>query len=270
MAIKEWLKKSGLKQLDAQLLLSFVLDKPKEWLLAHNETLLSSSDLIKLDKLKKRRQNNEPIAYILGKKEFYRRSFIVTPDVLIPRPETEQLVEYCLTHTGLLRSARNDKPKKILDVGTGSGCIAITLKLENPKLELTASDVSNSALKIARKNWKQLREENQEIKFVQSNLLENITDKFDVIVANLPYVDKSWPVSPETKYEPHQAIFAPDQGLLLIKKLIDSAQDNLSPSGVLVLELDPASMPYIKKCCKNYNIIHENPFILALQLATDR
>lgn len=260
MTVKEWLKQCEIDQLDAQLLLSFVLKKPKEWLLAHDNTELSNTELQELDILHERRLKYEPVAYILGQKEFYRRNFIVTPDVLIPRPETEQLVEYCLSCPA----------KKILDIGTGSGCIAITLKLENPNYKITASDISNSALKIAKRNWNNLKSENQEINFIQSDLLDNIHDKFDIIVANLPYVDKSWPVSPETDFEPQSAIFAESDGLLLIKKLLDGAPNNLTQNGVVVLELDPKSVEHIKKQYDNYKVVYENPFILVLQPAINR
>lgn len=260
MQIKDWLKQSKIDNLDAQLLLSHVLRKPKEWLLAHDDAALSESVIIELNNLEERRQNHEPMAYILGKKEFYRRNFIVTPDVLIPRPETEQLIDYCLTQPA----------KKILDVGTGSGCIAITLKLENPGLIITASDISDSALKVAKKNWQNHKNEKGSLGFVQSNLLDDIDEEFDIIVANLPYVDKSWNVSHETKFEPQSALFAQDNGTSLIRKLIQTAPKNLTPNGVLALELDPRSVTDVKKHCKNYNVVFEKPFILVLQLATIR
>lgn len=261
MTIRGWLEESELNRLDAQLLLSFVIKQPKEWLLAHDDFVLSRSDLKKLNKCKKRRLNNEPIAYITGEKEFYRRNFIVTKDTLIPRPETEQIVEYCLSSS----------VSNTLDIGTGSGCIAITLKLENPELKITASDISESALEIAKQNWQSLKGDSQKIDFVQSDLLENITNKFDLIVANLPYVDKNWTVSPETKFEPQSALFASDNGLEFIKKLIDTAANNLTQNGILVLELDPASVKRAKEYCKNsYDVIYEKPFMLVLQLAIVR
>lgn len=270
MIIKKWLEQSNLDRLDGLLLLSFVLGKPKEWLLAHDDLVIKEPDFKKLHKLKARRLNNEPMAYILGKKEFYGRNFDVNPDVLIPRPETENLVEYILEHVNESHGfARNDNTK-ILDVGTGSGCIAITLKLENPKLDITASDISDSALKTAKQNWQKLGNKNQTIKFVKSDLLGNIEGKFDIIVANLPYVSKTWQTSIETKHEPYSAIFAKENGLLLIKKLVESARNFLNPNAILALELDPRSVNEIKNCCENYNIIYEEPFILVLQLETAR
>lgn len=256
MTIKTWLKESQLSTLDSQILLSFVLQKPKEWLLAHDETLLNSKNFSKLEELAKRRSEHEPIAYITNQKEFYGRNFYISPDVLIPRPETEQLVEYCLNYPA----------RRIVDIGTGSGCIAITLKLEDPKLDIVASDISDSAIKIAQKNWRKLKSKNQSIKFIKSNLLDNIPNKFDVIVANLPYLDETWQTSVETKYEPPQALFAKDSGILLIKKLLKTAPKNLNNNGIIILELDPRSVEQIKKYCKKYNIIYEKPFILVLQL----
>lgn len=128
--------------------------------------------------------------------DFYGRDFIVTPDVLIPRPETEMMVDAVLSLVGksILPGVKPNKPKlsqeiKILDVGTGSGCIAITLKKEIPKAQVSASDVSEKVLKIARKNAENL---GAKVRFLRSDLLDDISGDFDVIVANLPYVDENW------------------------------------------------------------------------------
>jgi release factor glutamine methyltransferase len=243
-------------RLDAELLLAHVLEQSREWCLAHDDQPLSAAQLRQLDQLLTRRLNREPIAYILGRKEFYSRDFLVTPDVLIPRPETEQLVE---SVESLLA-----EDSKIIDVGCGSGCIGITLKLECPTSNVTLSDISQSALAVANTNAARL---GAEVEIVQSDLLDNISGRFDIIVANLPYVDRNWPVSPETKFEPPAALFAPDSGLALVKRLIVTAPQHLTPSGYLVLEFDPRQLVEIEKCCKKYNtnIIKKCPFMSVLK-----
>ncbi len=217
-------------QLDAQLLLSAALYKPREYLLAHSDQILSDAELIQINKWLQRRVKREPIAYILGHKEFYGRDFMVSPSVLIPRPESEAIIEIL----------KNLQPDTIIDIGTGSGCLAISAKLELPASKVIATDISEDALQIARQNTNSL---NAEITFVISDLLSGIkeikSDKPVALVANLPYVDSSWEVSPGTKFEPSLALFANDDGLELIKKLILQASKTLRKDDYLILEADP-------------------------------
>jgi release factor glutamine methyltransferase len=150
---------------------------------AHPAYELTESEQKLAEDYLKRRQNHEPVAYILGSKEFYGREFVVTPDTLIPRPETEAIID-------LVKELSLEK-LKILDVGTGSGCIAITLKLELPESDVMAVDISEKALVVAEKNADNLH---ANLEFKQSDLLKNVDEKFDIIVANLPYVDKNWEI----------------------------------------------------------------------------
>ncbi len=229
-------------QLDAQLLLSAALYKPREYLLAHYDQELSVIELAQADKWLQRRLKREPIAYILGHKEFYGRDFMVSPTVLIPRPESETIIE-------ILKGLELGT---IIDIGTGSGCLAVSAKLEIPDSKVIATDISEDALQVARQNANGL---NTTITFVISDLLagvKNITTKNQIVViANLPYVDKNWEVSPETKFEPSQALFATDDGLKLVKKLIIQAQKKLRKGDNLLLEADPrqhkAMTEYAKK-----------------------
>lgn len=217
-------------RLDAELLLSAALYKPREYILAHGEEELSSDELQQVNKWLKRRIKREPVAYILGHKEFYGRDFMVSPSVLIPRPESETIIEML----------KNLQPETTIDIGTGSGCLAISAKLEIPKSHVIATDISEDALQIARQNANGL---NAEITFVVSDLLSGIktinSDKPVTIVANLPYVDSSWQTSPETKFEPSVALFAEDDGLKLIKKLILQSKKKLRHGDNLLLEADP-------------------------------
>ena len=186
--------------------------------------------------------------------DFYGRLFIITPDVLIPRPETEMIIDTVLNLVGkpFLPGVKPSEPKlpediTILDVGTGSGCIAITLKRLLPQARIVATDVSDKALEIARKNASEL---GTEVEFLQSNLLDDVKIKPDLIVANLPYVDENWDwIDKEVlSKEPVLALYAKDGGLELIFKLIDQAVKR----GVhhLVLEADPCQHERITSYAK--------------------
>ena len=211
-----------------------------------------------------------PKAYKLGFQNFYGRDFVVTPDVLIPRPETEQLVDVVLDLAGKaylpgVKPSKRVLPDcpKILDVGTGSGCIAITLKLELPDSEVVGADISKKAVKIAQKN---ARKHGVSILYIISNLLEKVKFTPDVIVANLPYVDKnwSWLDKEALSYEPKLALYADDQGLMLIKKLIDEAF--LRKIKFLVLEADPCQHREIIKYTKEkYKLLEVRGFILVFE-----
>ena len=219
-----------------------------------------SSDLI----------DNKPLAYKRGWQNFYGRDFIVTPDVLIPRPETEQLIDIVLNLAGKsylpgVKATPRILPRtpKILDVGTGSGCIAITLQLELPKASVVGVDISEKALRIAQKNATKFGVSPH--LFIISNLLQNVKFTPDLIVANLPYVDKTWDwLDMETlKYEPNEALYATEHGLKLIYKILNEAHK----LGVvrIILEADPCQHDEIVKyAAKNSYALHEKRgFILS-------
>jgi release factor glutamine methyltransferase len=259
--VKTWLAGQRVDRLDAELILSHVLGKNRTWLVAHDDHVLSGSELKRANNQAARRAEPEPLAYILGYKEFYGRKFAVTPDTLIPRPETEQLVEAVL-------SCRPYKgcSIKVLDVGCGSGCIGTTLKLECPTAQVTLSDISPAALKIARRNARAL---GANVELVESNLLRNINGQFDIIVANLPYVARDWVVSPETTYEPELALYAEDSGKDLIKKLLSEAPASLKPSGILALELDTRQVENITAFAVktgHFTVLKTAPFLAILQI----
>lgn len=237
MDIKKWLEHASKilaaagvlsARLDSELLLSYGLGKTREYLLAHSETTLSKQSFEKLDCLLKRRQAREPLVYITGKKEFYGREFIVTPDVLIPRPESEEIIE-------LVKGITLKKGDVVVDVGTGSGALAISVKRELPHVTVVAGDTSRAALEIARVNARLLQ---ADVAFVKSDLLSSVGLTARVVIANLPYVDKTWNVSPETAYEPQRALFAGGGGLELIKKLITQTSLSVQHQGFLILEAD--------------------------------
>ncbi len=230
MNVSLWLKAASqsVNLLDAELILAHFLGVERTILHAHPDFELSEEIVQKANLALERRQNHEPLAYITGVKDFYGRDFQVTEDVLIPRPETEVLIEV----------AKRLKPTKILDVGTGSGCIAVTLAKELPGAIVTGVDISEKALEIAQNNAKK---HHAKVIFRQSDLLNGLenTEKFDLIVANLPYVDRNWDwLGPELQFEPKTALFAEDGGLELIKKLIQQAPKHLEQGGCLLLEAD--------------------------------
>ena len=196
--------------------------------------------------------------------DFYGREFYVDENVLTPRPETEQIIDEVLSFCGksILPGVKpneatlNPKNLSILDVGTGSGCIAITLKKELPEAKVYASDISKEALNIAKKNAENL---NAPIEFITSYLLQNVNITPDVIVANLPYVDENWDwLDKESlKQDPNIALYAKDGGLALIKELLDTAA-----SKYLILEADPSQHDDIINYAKNYKLLRQVGFIL--------
>ncbi|HXH26790.1 MAG TPA: peptide chain release factor N(5)-glutamine methyltransferase [Candidatus Acidoferrum sp.] len=266
MSIQDWLddatkqlRAAGVlsARLDSLLLLADELARDKTWLLAHAKAALSTSQLQELDQKLIRRIKREPLAYIRGTQEFYRREFIVTPDVLIPRPETETLIE-------LLAGLSKKSGDTLVDIGTGSGCIAITAKLEMPELSVYASDISQPALAIAKQNAARL---GAAITFYQQNLLVNKSHgPFSFIIANLPYVAKKWERSPETNFEPAHALFAPDQGLQFINQLLSQSSSQLVQQGYLLLEADPRQhQTIIKNVANIYKVTRQQGFALVLQ-----
>jgi release factor glutamine methyltransferase len=217
-------------------------------------------------------KHNPPRAYLEGVQDFYGRDFIVTPDVLIPRPETEQIIDAVLNLAGKpylpgVKPAPRVLPKNpvILDVGTGSGCIAITLKMEIPEAEIKAVDISKPALKIAQKNALKFGVDPN--LFIISNLLENVKFTPDVIVANLPYVDENWDWLDKESLnkEPNIALYAKEGGLELIKKLIDQSTEKRVK--YLILEADPCQHKKIIDYINNkYKLIDKRGYILTLLL----
>lgn len=240
MIISEWLKiaTKSLKtanipsaRLDAELILANTLRKNRTYLHAHLDEKIDPRRFDIANARLDLRLDRVPIAYILGYKEFYGRRFTVSPSVLIPRPESEDLISLFLELT-----ASEITEKVLIDVGTGSGCLGITAKLERNNLSVILSDISKPALNIAEKNANAL---SADVHIQQQSLLNGQLKPVDYIFANLPYVDKNWDVSPELQYEPEIALFAEDEGLKLILQLISQAPRCLTPEGLLFIEADP-------------------------------
>ncbi|MBI3178009.1 MAG: peptide chain release factor N(5)-glutamine methyltransferase [Deltaproteobacteria bacterium] len=222
-------------RLDAELLLAVVLKTDRAHLITHPERTLSSEERQAYGALIQRRASREPVAYILGKREFYGRPFRVSPDVLIPRPETEHLVD------SVLDWARREKPNaRILDIGTGSGAIAISLACELEAATLVATDVSGPALQVAAANAHGMGVADR-VRFVAGDLFAPVDgDRFDVIVSNPPYVDvmQAPSLEPEIReYEPAIALFAQDHGLAIIRRLIAELPAHLNTPSLFACEV---------------------------------
>ena len=199
-------------RLDSLLLLEFTLQKPRSWLLAHEDELLDEKAGVILSNYLMQRKNRTPLAYITGSKEFYGREFKVNDNVLIPRPESEAIIDLVIeTAKNIDIGSETLRNVTVLDLGTGSGCLAISAKLELPELNVLASDISDSALEVAKLNATLL---NARIDFVKSDLLTSFNVcPIDIIVANLPYVPSSLITSKEILREPSLALFSGKTGL---------------------------------------------------------
>lgn len=271
MTVDSWLKKAKkrIDALDAELIALAVfapklragsrepLESDRSWLVSHDVVKITTAMEQRADAMLKRREGGEPLAYILGEKEFYGRKFFVNPRVLIPRPETEELIE-------LVKELPLAKRPEFLEIGTGSGCIAITLALEFPQSYVLATDVSVKALEVAEKN--DLLHEGR-IDLVQSNLFRELQNElhgehFDVVVANLPYVLREWKwVQAENlRFEPRSAIFSRGENGLsfyrrMFKELRDAQDDDALWVDYVVVEADPCQHENLIKLAEQYLMV---------------
>jgi release factor glutamine methyltransferase len=217
-------------RLEARVLAAFAWNVPPSWLIAHDTDPLDHKPFTVFQTLLQRRLDGEPIAYITGKREFYGREFRVSPAVLIPRPETELLVELALARIPA------NQPLNVLELGTGSGCIAITLALERPQARITAIDRSDAALAIAQINAGALHAKLEFLKSDWFSALKNRT--FDLLVSNPPYVAMADPHldQGDLRFEPVNALAAGETGMDDIHAIIRAARRHLAPGGSLLLE----------------------------------
>lgn len=242
----------GTAKLDAELILAHTIRKSRTWIHAYRDEEVTPHHRDIADARIALRVSRVPLAYITGHKEFYRRQFTVSPATLIPRPESEAIIE---TLKELLpdTAALPGFSKRLVDVGTGSGCLGITAKLEFPELDVTLLDTSRHALTVAEKNADRLA---ASVTTLRSNLLANYAPTADIIIANLPYVDTSWERSPETNHEPDIALFADQNGLKLIFELLEQTTSRLAPRGIVILEADPVQHQAIITKAKSCNLEH--------------
>lgn len=258
--VLEWgiaaLEEAGIPtaKLDAEVLLGAVLGLSRAQVLARAHTKIRRPQRGHFAALIQRRARGEPVAYILGKKEFYGRDFAVDRRVLIPRPETEELVDRAVD---ALELEGRDAPRAA-DVGTGSGAIAVTLAAEVPALQVVATDISGAALRVARANAEQ-HGVAARVELREGSLLAPLADDppFDLIVANLPYVgtnERALLTPDVAEYEPHEALFAGPEGLDLFPPLFEQlrARPLLRPGGIVLLEIGYAQGPSLARLARRY------------------
>lgn len=275
MTISEWLRDATNEladamftspRLDAEVILAHTIRHPRTYLHAHGDDTLEDRHEEVANARIELRKDHVPIAYIIGHKEFYGRRFHVSPAVLIPRPESEQLIDLLKQYMPNTKALPDIASKKLIDLGTGSGCLGITAKLEFPELQVTLADISRHALTIAEKNAQQL---GAEVDMLVSDLLATYPHSPDIVLANLPYVDRSWDVSPDIYHEPAVALFAEDNGLAVIKKCIEQCQRRMKPHGLLLVEADTRQLDDISHTAKQHSFkeVDRTEFAIALQLS---
>ncbi|WP_370388424.1 peptide chain release factor N(5)-glutamine methyltransferase [Snodgrassella alvi] len=231
VTLESWLNNSGLPRLEARMLLQHVLTISHSHIIAHGTRLLSNSELASLNQLCQRRLAGEPLAYLLGWREFYGRRFQVSEAVLIPRPETEHLVDAVLAHLPAQGT--------LWDLGTGSGAIAVTIACERPDAQIWAADISEEALAVAQANASALQ---AQVRFGQGSWYQAqpqpAPHSVDVIVSNPPYIDAQDPhlQQGDLRFEPQQALTDNHNGLSAFETIIAGAKDFLRPDGWLLFE----------------------------------
>lgn len=224
---------SDTPSLDAQVLIAELVKRPRSWVVAHPEALLSASQLQAFEAALARLRSGEPLPYVLGHREFFGLDFTLTPHVLIPRPETELLVESALAWLSAYPSRQ-----RVVDVGTGSGCIAVTLAHKQPCLQVVATDFSTKALEVAAVNATRWRVADR-VSLLRADLLSGVHASFDLICANLPYIPTATLQNlPLYHREPSLALDGGQDGLSAISRLLAQAPRLLAPHGLMLLEIE--------------------------------
>lgn len=242
-------------RMNAELLLMFTLGCDRAYLFAHPERELTSEEESRYQTAVSERSRGVPAQYITGHQEFWGMDLIVTPAVLIPRPETEHVIETVLEFRGA------DPSIRIVDVGTGSGCIALALAKELPGAEIHATDISSEALEVARANAARLQL-NGRIHFHQTDLVSGLSGQFDIVVSNPPYVGESEEDTVQLevrKFEPRNAVFAGKTGTEVIACLIPQAKQILRPEGWLIMEVSGTIADAVRKLLEGWQGVRVKP-----------
>lgn len=268
MTIKEalfdaehWLSMSGVSssRLDAELLLGHVMEQDRVWLVAHDKEELNAETKQQFAIMVQKRTQRVPLVHLTHMREFYGLELKITADTLTPRVETEQMVEWAIKHA--------KKNGRVIDVGTGSGAIALGIAKNRPDLKIIGTEVSMPALEVARENAKS---HDLPIAFVLSDLWEAIEGTFDAIVTNLPYLrdDAQTDLMEEVKYEPDVALFGGEDGLDIYRRFLAKVPDFLVPKGFLFTECDPWQHADLIDVASKYGLvpIEQGYFILGFQM----
>ncbi|MBL8815317.1 MAG: peptide chain release factor N(5)-glutamine methyltransferase [Planctomyces sp.] len=247
-----FLKEKGVEspRLEAELLLAHARNCLRIRLYTDFESVVTDEERAKMREYVQRRARREPLAYIVGSKEFYGRNFEVRPGILIPRPETETLIDVCL------EQIPKDAPTRLLEVGVGSGCIAITLARQRPEVSVVATDISPIAIEVATLNSER-HEVQPRIRILQGNCLQPIRSLneplFDGLVSNPPYIreDERSILAPEVaQHEPAEALFSGEDGLDVTRQMINESAEVIRPGGFIALELDPKQCEEVSELLK--------------------
>jgi release factor glutamine methyltransferase len=244
-------------RLDSELLLCHVLGHDRSWLLAHDQDELLPEQLEAYNALIHKRAQHVPVVHLTNTREFYGIDLYIDDTVLTPRVETEQMVELAIKHT--------PKGGRLIDIGTGSGAIAIAIATHRPDLKVWATEYSPEALKVARKN---ITANNLNIILKQADLFEGISEKFDVVVCNLPYLADDADLMPEVQKEPGVALFGGPDGLDIYRRFLAQLPSHLKPGGMLFTECDPWQQAALIAEAKTIGLecIEEDYFILGFRL----
>jgi release factor glutamine methyltransferase len=244
--------------LDSQLLLAHVLHRTRTWILAHDDEVINPFDIEAYEILLIRRLAREPLVHLTGEREFYGLNFIITPDVLTPRIETEQMAEWAIKYA--------PKSSALIDIGTGSGAIAIAIAKHRPDLAIYGTEVSMPALEIARQN---VQRHGVDVSLLESDLWEGVTGEFQIVVTNLPYLrdDARSELMEEVKHEPDVALFGGSDGLTLYRRFLTSIEEHLLPGSILFTECDPWQHQALIAEAARYHLspIEQGYFILGFE-----
>lgn len=275
MTITTWLDEAvkllsgagiGSARLDAEIILAHTIKHPRTWLHAHGDEEIDPRHEEIANARIDLRLDHVPVAYIIGHKEFYGRRFSVSPVTLIPRPESEQLIELLGVYMPESHALGLDTPaKRLVDIGTGSGCLGITAKLEHPELDVTLLDTSRAALSVAEKN---AAAHDAHVAIMQSNLLTEYPYSPDIVLANLPYVDQEWEDNTnELRHEPAEALYADEKGLRLIRLCLEQLRTRLTSGGIAIFEADPRQWERFEVLARehDFDIIDRQPFARVLK-----
>ncbi len=278
MTINEWLRDATNEladamlpspRLDAEIILAHTIKHPRTYLHAHGDEEISPRTEDIANARIDLRTDRVPVAYIIGHKEFYGRRFQVNPTVLIPRPESEQLITMLKQLIPSTAALPGVAAKRLVDVGTGSGCLGITAKLEFPELSVALTDNSRHVLSVATKNASLL---GAEVETFESDLLADYPYSPDIVLANLPYVDKTWDfLSPELANEPDEALYADDGGLAIIKRCVEQVAARGKTGTLLLLEADTSQLDGIVSYARTYKFKEQlrDEYAVALLLETN-
>jgi release factor glutamine methyltransferase len=252
------LEAAGIEEsrISAEVLMFHVLGCDRAYLFGHPERELTRGEQSRYEEFVSRRAGGEPLQYLTGHQEFWRADFLVSPAVLIPRPETEHIIEVVLD---LVQRFALGPRLKVVDVGTGSGAIAVTVARELPKAEVHAVDLSPDALEVARTNAERL---GAHVQFMVSDVLADVVrdGSYDLVVSNPPYIGLNEQVQDVVKgYEPHMALFAGDDGLDVIRRMVPQAFEALRSGGWLVTEIGYSQAEAVKSLLSAWQEVHSVP-----------